>query len=110
MSEQSTRTGRFLTALVLRELPDGDHFALEYPLVCDIDGTAYTVPAGFVTDFASVPRILWNILPPYGKHSRAAVLHDWLYVTGIVDRATADRIFLLLMEALGVGWVTRRAM
>lgn len=25
------------------------------------------VPAGTVTDFASIPRPLWNILPPWGQ-------------------------------------------
>lgn len=41
----------------------------------------YTVPAGFVTDGASIPRSLWGIpgLAPYGRCTRSAIAHDWLY-------------------------------
>jgi len=52
------------------------------------------VPAGFVTDFASVPRLLWFIFPPFGSWSRPAVLHDFLYsVTGGCSRFLADALF-----------------
>jgi len=41
-------------------------------------GKILIVPTGFLTDFASVPRLLWPIVPlndaVYGK---AAVLHDY---------------------------------
>ena len=37
------------------------------------------VPAGFVTDFASVPKIVWSFIPPMGPYAAAAVLHDWWY-------------------------------
>lgn len=67
------------------------------------------VPKGFVTDFASIPRIFRNILPvtgtkknPYGK---SAVLHDFLYDRTCVycySRKEADDIFLESMKAVGV--------
>jgi len=60
------------------------------------------VPEGFITDFASVPRIFWNILPPSGKYTKAAVLHDYFYQTHLVDKKTADIIFKEAMECLGV--------
>jgi len=60
------------------------------------------VPEGFITDFASVPRIFWNILPPSGKYTKAAVLHDYFYQTHLVDKKTADNIFKEAMECLGV--------
>ena len=69
-----------------------------------------TVPAGFRTDFASVPRALWSILPPWGKYSPAAVVHDWLYYCGMYPRVVADEIFLFLMERVGVSWWKRRIM
>ncbi|MEM9213525.1 MAG: DUF1353 domain-containing protein [Cyanobacteria bacterium P01_F01_bin.150] len=37
-----------------------------------------SVPAGFQTDFASVPCVFWPILPPVGRYSKAAVIHDYL--------------------------------
>jgi len=38
-----------------------------------------TVPKGFVTDFASVPRWLWALFPPHGAAMPASVLHDFCY-------------------------------
>lgn len=43
------------------------------------DGTKLIINAGYVTDFASVPRCLWSAFPPIGKYNRAAVVHDFLY-------------------------------
>ena len=37
---------------------------------------AVTVPTGFVTDFASIPRIFWSALRPDGEYAYAAVVHD----------------------------------
>ena len=58
------------------------------------------VPKGFMTDYASVPKIFRNIINTYGKHGRAAVVHDWLYSSQCkidVTRAEADKIFLEIM-------------
>lgn len=65
------------------------------PLVyrSDLLGRAVTVPAGFLTDFASVPRIPIAFLAAGGCANAAAVIHDWLYTTHEVDRATADAVF-----------------
>jgi hypothetical protein len=37
------------------------------------------VPAGFITDFASVPRIFWSILPRDGLYVYPAIIHDYMY-------------------------------
>ena len=66
------------------------------------------VEEGFITNFASIPRILWNILPPYGKYGKASVIHDYLYSKASdhlnISREKADKIFL---EAMGVLRVSR---
>ena len=36
------------------------------------------VPEEYRTDFASIPRFFWRLLPPTGRYMRAAVVHDWL--------------------------------
>lgn len=41
-------------------------------------GDTFIVPAGFRTDFATVPRVLRSVVESYGAYTRAAVLHDWL--------------------------------
>ncbi|MCX6553376.1 MAG: DUF1353 domain-containing protein, partial [Acidobacteria bacterium] len=47
-------------------------------------GEEVLVRAGFVTDFASIPRLFWRLVPPTGDtgnpYGLAAVPHDWLYV------------------------------
>ena len=62
-------------------------------------GMSIKVPKGFITDFASVPRIFWNILPPWGEYGKASVLHDYLYKNNTFSRVICDAIFL---EAMGV--------
>jgi len=37
-----------------------------------------TVPTGFITDLASTPRLLWNVIAPFDV-ARAAIVHDLLY-------------------------------
>ena len=39
-----------------------------------------TVPKGFVTDLASVPRAMWAFIAPFDV-ARAAIIHDLLYKT-----------------------------
>ena len=68
------------------------------------------VPKGFQTDFASIPRVFWSILPPDGRYSQAAVLHDFLYHTKTRPRKACDDIFLEAMEVLGVAWWKRKTM
>ena len=66
------------------------------------------VPAGFVTDFASIPRVLWALLPPTGEYGKAAVIHDYRYRTpGKATRSQADSVLLEAMKAAGVGRFTR---
>lgn len=71
-----------------------------------------TVPGGFVTDFASVPRWLWWICPPSGDYTPAAVVHDFIYARRqrAFSRWFADAVFRLAMEACGVPLWRRWAM
>lgn len=77
------------------------------------------VPAGFKTDFASIPRGLWNVLPKRGKEDRAAVIHDAGYQDQLYTlkgekitfpKAVIDDFFLEAMEVSDVGFVARHAM
>lgn len=75
---------------------------LTAPLIyhTDIYPLEITVPAGFQTDFASVPRVPIAFLLCGDTASEAACVHDWLYSTesgpvgalATVDRKTADKI------------------
>lgn len=89
----------------------GDDWRLVLPLIyLRSDYTAITVPAGFITDLASIPRLLHPLIPVNGKHRAAAVLHDYLYAMQTMPRAQCDAIFLEAMEACGVRWTQRWAM
>jgi hypothetical protein len=63
------------------------------------------VPKGFVTDFASIPQVLWSFgLTPHGQYSRAAVVHDYLYWSQGCNRDQADRLLVIAMKESNVGW------
>lgn len=34
---------------------------------------------GFLTDYASVPQLLWWLIPPHGRAANASIWHDWMY-------------------------------
>jgi hypothetical protein len=65
-----------------------------------------TVPAGFVTDLASIPRVLWA-LPGFAPFELLSgpILHDYLYRTRMVPRAEADALLYRAMREDGIGRV-----
>ena len=94
------------------DLTSGDVEALKSVGVNIINNTV-TVPTGFVTDLASVPRAMWWLIAPFDV-ARAAIIHDLLYKTirqyrwkiGIdkdmkvvnAAKVAADKVFLLGMR------------
>jgi hypothetical protein len=84
-------------------------FALDAPFEY-VGSVIIRVPEGFVTDGASVPRLFWSLLGPFGSYFSAAIIHDFLYSehNRIFPRQECDWIFLEAMAASGVGWLTRR--
>jgi Protein of unknown function (DUF1353) len=64
---------------------------------------AVEVPAGFVTDLASIPWPLWSTgLRPDGQYAYAAIVHDYLYWTQTRERPVADQILKFGMQDLHV--------
>jgi hypothetical protein len=57
------------------------------------------VLAGFVTDFASIPRIFWGIIAPNELGDQGPIKHDWRYRKGLGTRLEADNDFLADMKA-----------
>lgn len=99
---QSLRSGRSL-------------WALQFPLLYEAGPSrdVITVPAGFVTDLASIPRLVWSFYPPDGPWVKGAIVHDFLYYTqgsglwnthvGVArekpyTRAESDAVFWEAME------------
>lgn len=98
------------TALDLR-YDDGRTWTVLRPFVFrgPVSGR-FVVPRGFQTDFASIPRVFWRVLPPTGRYGKAAVVHDFLYRTNAVPRWRADGVFLEAMGLLDVPFVVRLSM
>jgi len=64
----------------------------------------FVVPAGFITDMASVPRALtWLVPPTKSEIAEASVLHDWFYSKNSIQvtRAFADRCLKEIMISRG---------
>lgn len=89
-------------------------WVLNAPMIIVVSGKTWRVPKGFVTDGASVPRLLWRIATPMsGAHAEAAVLHDWLYSLDCLIKLThkeADAIFLEAMKVMGTTFVVRNTL
>jgi hypothetical protein len=113
----------FTGALTVTHLDlDWRRWRLETPLRFEIgslgSGLVVEAPPGMVTDGASVPRLLWSVLPAWGRYSRAAVIHDRL--CDLINAGTphvlaptrriADRIFLDAMKVSGVNRLVGLAM
>ncbi|HEY0126101.1 MAG TPA: DUF1353 domain-containing protein [Blastococcus sp.] len=85
---------------------DADRWALVDHLVYQGRRDRFVVPAGFRTDFASVPRPVTWLVPRFGAYTLAAILHDWLVTEGLRTRAVtprqADGIFRRVMRESGV--------
>lgn len=95
---------KFTTPAVL-EMLDDYRWRLVEPFefwLTDSPDDVIRVPAGYVTDLASVPRLLWSVFPPHGRYAKAAIIHDWMYENGIRTKKEADRIFLDAMKVLNV--------
>ncbi len=68
-----------------------------------------TVPVGFVTDFASIPRALWSVLPRDGDYVWAAVVHDYLYWEQRTSKADADNVLDAAMQDFKIPTLQRVA-
>jgi len=70
--------------------------ARRWQLVADWRYTSHDkdliVHKGFIFDGASVPRLLWNVIPPTGYFLIAALVHDYGYKMGTVNRHSWDDI------------------
>ncbi len=67
----------------------------------------YSIPQGFTTDLASVPRILWSIYSPSRAETiPGAIIHDYFYFCPQdMNRMEADSIFYdaLVLQGLSKG-------
>ena len=96
-----------------------DWYVLEESVIFRWKEIGYaSIPAGYVSDGCSVPRILWGFFPPKDAYFVPGLVHDYLYETKQVElhealapnflskssitypitRRDADRMFLSLLN------------
>ncbi len=96
---------KFIDTLNVTEISDSifavaDH---DFRYYSDVTAKMITVPVGFFTDFASVPRFMPLAYACFGDTAHEpAVVHDWLYYAAITSRETADNILLEAMRTWGM--------
>ena len=112
----------FTTPLIVEFVSD-NHWRIakefDYAMGAKDSDRVIHVRVGFETDFASIPRIFWNILSPTGDYGKAAVIHDYLYKNGgrwnfnqytaykLLTRKECDDVFLEGMVVLKVNPIVR---
>ena len=76
-------------------------------------GIDITIPKGFVTDLASIPRALWRLIAPFELSLTAPIVHDLLYRSSgtwgglALTREQVDGLFRDIMADEGVSWWRR---
>lgn len=89
MIETDFKRIRVLGVLMARRTKGGRRVLFEN-LKFIIDEKVYTIPAGFTTDYSSVPTALsWFV--DWRKVDLAGVVHDYLYTNKILSRKNADK-------------------
>jgi hypothetical protein len=96
--------------LDLRAHTSGEWVVLNTLRYDSLAGRTYGIPAGFVTDLASIPAILRPLFNPNDAGRKAAVLHDSRYCIKSGPRKEADDLFLEALERCGVGYIKRYTM
>lgn len=84
---------------------EDNQFKLCDNMIVRLRNAFHSVPMGFKTDLASIPRIMWPVFSPGDYDTIApAVLHDWHYCCeSRVTRKWSDDIFYYGLREQGMG-------
>jgi hypothetical protein len=99
----------FRDDLVLKVVRGGWEVVEDFTYHSEMLNKDITVPEGYFTDLASVPRLVRFIVPvANAKNRRASVVHDYLCTHGIElgivpDQKTSDKVFREALGADGLG-------
>ena len=92
----------FTSELIVSPMPDGKRWKLKrsftYRVGKKYSRTYVRVPKEFLTDFASIPKLLLPLLPSWAKVNKPSPIHDFLYrhkqIMGKpITRKRADDVF-----------------
>lgn len=91
----------FVVEPTLGILPAPDKWVVRSPGIWKSPDLEATIPVGFVTDLASIPKLLRNVLDVDGRSRLPALLHDSLYCCQETTRAFADAQLRAALVAYG---------
>jgi hypothetical protein len=108
MATKEQRIARFHTKLIMTPVAGRRMWILEAPLVYEsvVLDTIVAVPAGFICDLNSIPRIFWWLSPPT-DFPEAGVVHDFGYRYKLWPRETVDAVYREALDVTGAGAVRR---
>ena len=77
----------------------------KFKLLVEVNYKGIRVPAGYVTDGASIPRIFWSIFPPNRTdYLPCAIIHD--YLCDLEKYDLADKCFKSCLKDLHIDPLT----
>lgn len=87
---------------------DGKKWEVVQPFEYDTKkGEKIIIPAGYQTDFATIPRFLWEEVGLPSDYGRPAIVHDYCLDKCLYPRKKCDEIFLELMRLEKINPVKR---
>jgi len=108
MGDSTKRVSKFHTKLIMTPVEGRRMWILEAPLVYEsaLLDAVVEVPAGFMCDLNSIPRIFWAFSPPT-DFPEAGVVHDYGYRYKVWPRQTVDSVYREALEVTKAGAVRR---
>ncbi|MEQ5834217.1 DUF1353 domain-containing protein [Marinobacter sp. NFXS9] len=91
------------------QIPTAWRKRARYVLQEEVTISGVSVPMGFATDGATVPRIFWPVFPPVGEYFLAAAVHDYALIEGR-GWSAANALFDSSLRELSVPSWRRRIM
>lgn len=76
---------------------NGRRWMLISPFNFAVDDEPFSTPAGFYTDFASIPKIIWPIISPYDL-GKGPIPHDLGFFSGLKSFGFWNRVLIACME------------
>ena len=87
--------------IVVTPTPDNKYVIHKQILYKDI-----TVPIGYKTNGANVPRLFWSIIPPFKpKYLPAVIVHD--YLCDLEQYVKADKYFEEILLSIENSFITK---
>lgn len=77
----------------------------KFEILFDYNWEDVSIPAGFITDLDSVPRIPFVYALIKGRARISAIIHDYLCVYSNLTQKEIDKVFKKAMKAEGVDWL-----